>query len=288
MHGAAPVEETMKYALTIFPTDYSIRPDAFARAAEERGFESVFFPEHTHIPTSRKTPYPAGGELPKEYSHTHDPFVALAMAAAVTKTLKLATGICLVVERDPIVLAKEVASLDSLSGGRLILGIGGGWNVEEMANHGTVFTTRWKLLRERVEAMKAIWQNEAAGYHGGLVNFDPIWSYPKPAQKPHPPILLGGHGPKALDRVIAYCDGWMPIGLRPPALKEGIAGLRARAETAGRDPRTISVSLFWAPADEAILAAYAELGVERVIFPLPSAAADEVLQKLDRYAKLIR
>jgi probable F420-dependent oxidoreductase len=278
----------MHYALTMFPTDYAMRPDAFACAAEERGFESVFFPEHTHIPTSRQTPYPAGGELPKEYSHTHDPFVALAMAAAVTSTLKLATGICLVVERDPIVLAKEVASLDLLSGGRVIFGIGGGWNVEEMAHHGTAFGTRWKLLRERIEAMKAIWQHDEASYRGELVRFDPIWSYPKPAQKPHPPILLGGHGPKALDRVVAYCDGWMPIGLRPAALREGIADLRARAEKAGRDARTISVSLFWAPADEALLADYAALGVERVIFPLPPAAADEVLPKLDRYAKLIR
>ena len=278
----------MKYGLAMFPTDYSMRPDEFARAAEQRGFESVFFPEHTHIPTSRKTPYPAGGELPKEYSHTHDLFVALAMAGAVTRTLKLGTGICLVVERDPIVLAKEVASLDLLSGGRVIFGIGGGWNVEEMAHHGTAFATRWKLLRERIEAMKAIWQNEAASYRGDLVCFDPIWSYPKPAQKPHPPILLGGHGPKALDRVVAYCDGWMPIGLRPKTLREAWAALRAKAEAAGRDPRTISVSLFWAPADEALLAEYAAAGVERVIFPIPPAPADEVLPKLDGYATLIR
>jgi probable F420-dependent oxidoreductase len=283
-----PMEETMKYGVAMFPTDYSIRPDDLARAAEERGFESVFFPEHTHIPTSRKTPYPAGGELPKEYSHTYDPFVALAMAAAVTKKLKLATGICLVIERDPIVLAKEVASLDLLSGGRVIFGIGGGWNVEEMANHGTAFKTRWKLLRERIEAMKAIWQAEAATYRGDLVSFDPIWSYPKPAQKPHPPILLGGHGPKALDRVVAYCDGWMPIGMRPKSMKEAIDELRKRATAAGRDPRTISVSLFWAPADEAALAEYAGLGVERAIFPLPPAPRDEVLPKLDHYAKFIR
>ena len=278
----------MHYGLTMFPTDYSMRPDALARAAEERGFESVFFPEHTHIPTSRRTPYPAGGELPKEYSHTHDPFVALAMAAAVTTKLKLATGICLVIERDPIVLAKEVASLDLLSGGRVLFGIGGGWNVEEMGHHGTAFGTRWKLLRERIEAMKAIWQHDEASYRGELVHFDPIWSYPKPAQKPHPPILLGGHGPKALARVVAYCDGWMPIGLRPPALREGIDALRARAEQVGRNPRTISVSLFWAPADDALLAEYAALGVERVIFPLPPTSADQILPKLDRYAKLIR
>jgi len=277
----------MKYGIAMFPTDYSIRPDDLARAAEERGFESVFFPEHTHIPTSRKTPYPAGGELPKEYSHTHDPFVALAMAAAVTKKLKLATGICLVIERDPIVLAKEVASLDLLSGGRVIFGIGGGWNVEEMANHGTVFKSRWKLLRERIEAMKAIWQAEAATYRGDMVSFDPIWSYPKPAQKPHPPILLGGHGPKALDRVVAYCDGWMPIGIRPSTMKTALAELHKRATTAGRNPNSISVSLFWAPADSAILAEYAALGVERAIFPLPPAPRDEVLPQLDSYAKLI-
>ena len=277
----------MKYGIAMFPTDYSIRPDDLARAAEERGFESVFFPEHTHIPTSRKTPYPAGGELPKEYSHTHDPFVALAMAAAVTKKLKLATGICLVIERDPIVLAKEVASLDLLSGGRVIFGIGGGWNVEEMANHGTVFKSRWKLLRERIEAMKAIWQAEAATYRGDMVSFDPIWSYPKPAQKPHPPILLGGHGPKALDRVVAYCDGWMPIGMRPSTMKAALAELHKRATTAGRNPNSISVSLFWAPADSAILAEYAALGVERAIFPLPPAPRDEVLPQLDSYAKLI-
>src|SRR5437762_2734895 len=190
----------MNYGITMFPTDYSIGVTDLARACEDLGFESLFFPEHTHIPTSRRTPYPAGGDLPKEYSHTHDPFVALAMAAAVTKKIRLGTGICLVIERDPIVLAKEVASLDFLSGGRVLFGIGGGWNVEEMENHGTVFKTRWKLLRERVEAMKAIWQNEAASYRGELVRFEPIWSYPKPAQKPHPPILLGGHGEAALKR----------------------------------------------------------------------------------------
>ena len=172
----------MKYALTIFPTDEAIRPDELARAAEDRGFESLFFPEHTHIPCSRKTPYPAGGELPREYTRTHDPFVALTMAAAVTKKIKLATGICLVIERDPITTAKEVASLDYLSGGRAMLGIGAGWNVEEMGNHGTDFKSRWQLLRERVEAMKAIWQHERAEYHGKLVGFDPIGRFPSPCR----------------------------------------------------------------------------------------------------------
>jgi probable F420-dependent oxidoreductase len=277
----------MNYALTMFPTDYAIRPDELARAAEERGFESLFFPEHTHIPTSRRTPYPAGGELPKEYSHTHDPFVALAMAAAVTKRIKLATGICLAIERDPITLAKEVASLDFLSGGRVLLGIGGGWNAEEMENHGTVFKTRWKLLRERVEAMKAIWQNEAASYHGELVRFDPIWSFPKPVQKPHPPVLLGGHGEAALRRVATYCDGWLPISLMAGDLKKAIADLHRLAKEKGRDPKSLSISVFWAQADRKAIDGYAEMGVERVIFPLPPDARDKVMPIVDQYAKLV-
>jgi probable F420-dependent oxidoreductase len=277
----------MKYALTMFPTDDAIRPDELARAAEERGFESLFFPEHTHIPCSRKTPYPAGGDLPREYYRTHDPFVALGLAAGVTKRIKLATGICLVIERDPIVLAKEVASLDYLSNGRAILGIGAGWNVEEMGNHGTEFKSRWQLLRERVEAMKAIWQNEQAEYHGKFVSFDPVFSFPKPVQKPHPPVLLGGHGPKALERVVRYCDGWMPISLRAGDIKAGIADLRRLAEKAGRDPRSISVSVFWAPADRQAIDGYEAIGVERAIFPLPPAPRDQVMPILDKHAKLI-
>jgi probable F420-dependent oxidoreductase len=277
----------MKYALTMFPTDDAIRPDDLARAAEERGFESLFFPEHTHIPCSRKTPYPAGGDLPREYYRTHDPFVALGLAAGVTKRIKLATGICLVIERDPIVLAKEVASLDYLSNGRAILGIGAGWNVEEMGNHGTEFKSRWQLLRERVEAMKAIWQNEQAEYHGKFVSFDPVFSFPKPVQKPHPPVLLGGHGPKALERVVRYCDGWMPISMRAGDIKAGIADLRRLAEKAGRDPRSISVSVFWAPADRQAIDGYEAIGVERAIFPLPPAPRDQVMPILDKYAKLI-
>jgi probable F420-dependent oxidoreductase len=278
----------MKYGLVMFPTDYSIRPDELARAAEERGFESLFFPEHTHIPASRRTPYPAGGELPKEYFHSHDPFVALSMAAAVTKKIKLATGICLVIERDPIVLAKEVASLDFLSGGRVILGIGGGWNVEEMENHGTAFKMRWKLLRERVEAMKAIWQNEEGSYRGELVKFDPIWSYPKPAQKPHPPILLGGHGEVALKRVVAYCDGWLPISMMAGDLRKQIGELHHLAREKGRDPKSISISVFWSQPDRPAIDAYGEMGAERVIFALPPESREKVLPMLDGYAKLIR
>jgi probable F420-dependent oxidoreductase len=278
----------MKYALTIFPTDEAIRPDELARAAEDRGFESLFVPEHTHIPCSRKTPYPAGGELPREYTRTHDPFVALTMAAAVTKKIKLATGICLVIERDPITTAKAVASLDYLSGGRAMLGVGAGWNVEEMGNHGTDFKRRWQLLRERVEAMKAIWQQERAEYHGKLVGFDPVWSFPKPVQKPHPPVLLGGHGSKALERVVRYCDGWLPISLRAGDLKKEIGELRETAKKAGRDPKSISISVFWAPADRAKIDEYEELGVERAILALPPAPRDKVLPILDSHAKLIR
>jgi probable F420-dependent oxidoreductase len=204
----------MQFGLTMFSTDYAIRIDELARAAEERGFESLWLPEHTHIPVSRRSPWPGGPELPKEYWHTFDLFVALATAAAVTTKLKVASGICLLVQRDPITTAKEVASLDFLSNGRFLFGIGAGWNAEEMENHGTAFKIRWKLLRERVEAMKKIWSEDAAEYHGRYVSFDPVWSWPKPVQRPHPPILLGGHSPQVLQRVVDYCDGWMPIEVR--------------------------------------------------------------------------
>ncbi len=277
----------MQFGLMIFATDYAIRPDELARAAEERGFESLFFPEHTHIPTSRRTPWPGGGDLPKEYWHTHDPFVALAMAAAVTHRLKLGTGICLVIQRDTITLAKEVATLDFLSGGRFVFGIGGGWNVEEMANHGTDFRTRWKKLREQVAALKKIWTEDEPEFHGEFVNFDPIWSWPKPAQKPHPPILLGGHSKQVLQRVVDYCDGWMPLGVRGTAVIQQIEQLRQLAEEKGRDPKTISISVYSVPADPAVIDAFRAAHVERVIFGLPPAGRDQVLPLLDRYAKLI-
>jgi probable F420-dependent oxidoreductase len=274
----------MKYGLMMFATDYAIRPDDLAREAEARGFESLWLPEHTHIPTSRRSPWPGGPELPKEYWHTFDLFVALAAAAAVTKTLKVASGICLLVERDPITTAKEIASLDMLSNGRLIFGIGGGWNAEEMENHGTNFKTRWKLLRERVEAMKKIWADDAAEYHGELVNFDPIWSWPKPVQKPHPPILLGGHTSKTLERVVNYCDGWMPIGIRAGDIIAKIKEMRELATKKGRDPKSISVTIFGSPADEQAVEQYRAVGVERVTFGLPPAPRDTVLPLMDHYA----
>src|SRR5579884_3732721 len=205
-----PGGSAMKVGVFYFPTDYGINIAELAKALEDRGFDSLFVPEHTHIPLSRKSPFPGGGELPKRYSHTHDPFVALSFAAAATKKLRLGTGICLIPERDPIVTAKCVASLDQLSGGRFEFGIGGGWNVEEMENHGARYETRFKLMRESVLAMKALWTQDEAAYHGDMVNFDPVWSYPKPTQQPHPPILLGGETDYTLRRVVEYCDGWFP------------------------------------------------------------------------------
>jgi len=276
----------MFFGIGMFSTDYAIAPGELARETEARGFESLWFPEHTHIPASRRTPYPAGTDLPKEYWHTYDPFVALAVAAAVTKNLKLATGICLLIERDPITTAKEVASLDMLSDGRFIFGIGGGWNVEEMENHGTNYKTRWRLLREEILAMKEIWTKEEAEFHGQMVNFDKIWSYPKPVQKPYPPIIMGGSGATTFDRVIEYCNGWMPVGLPLSALAGKIAELKSKSETAGRDPKTISISIFNAKPEKGAIDHMRELGVERVVFMLPAADRGKVLPILDQYASL--
>jgi probable F420-dependent oxidoreductase len=278
----------MLYGITMFATDYAIRPDELAREIEQRGFESLWLPEHTHIPASRRSPWPGGADLPQEYWHTYDPFVALTAAAAATTKLRVATGICLIIQRDPITTAKEVASLDLLSGGRFLFGIGGGWNAEEMENHGSDFKKRWKVLRERVLAMKEIWTKEEAEFHGEFVNFDKIWSYPKPFQKPHPPVLMGGDGPTTFDRVIEFCDGWIPIGYRIQGLPEKISELRRRAEQAGRDPRSIPVSIFGAKPDRAAVDSLEELGVERVILMVPPGPRDEVLPRLDQYAAIIR
>jgi probable F420-dependent oxidoreductase len=279
----------MLYGVAMFATDYALAPQDLARALEERGFESLWLPEHTHIPASRRSPWPGGADLPKDYWHTHDLFVALTAAAVATTRLKVATGICLVIERDPIVMAKEVASLDHLSNGRVIFGIGGGWNAEEMENHGTHFKTRWRLLRERVLAMKEIWTKEEAEFHGEFVNFDKIWSYPKPVQKPHPPILMGGDGPTTFDRVVEFCDGWMPIGARAPiSIAERIATLRQRAERAGRDPKSISITVWGAKPDRAALDALAQAGAERAVFNVPAADGDTVLRRLDTFLPLLR
>jgi probable F420-dependent oxidoreductase len=277
----------MHFGIAMFATEYAISPSELASEVEQRGFESIWFPEHTHIPASRRTPWPGGGELPREYWHTYDPFISLTAAASATTRLRLGTGICLVIERDPIVTAKEVATLDRLSNGRVIFGIGGGWNVEEMGNHGTEYKWRWRVLRERTLAMKEIWTEDEAEFHGEFVNFDPIWSFPKPVQKPHPPILMGGDGPTTFDRVIEFCDGWMPIGFRLVNVEEKIAALRRRAEEADRDPSSISVTIFAAKPERKALEDLERAGVERAIFYVPSDGRDKVLPALDRYVQMI-
>ncbi len=277
----------MHIGVCYFPTDYGIDIRELARAAEERGFDSLLLPEHTHIPTSRRTPFPGGGELPKCYSHTHDPFVALSFAAAATSKILLGTGICLVPQRDPIVTAKSIASLDRLSNGRFLFGIGGGWNVDEMENHGARYETRFKLVRERILAMKALWTEEEASFHGEMVNFDPVWLYPKPAQRPHPPILLGGSSDHTLKRVVEFCDGWLPIARAGFNAREAVARLRQAASAAGRDFSTLSINTFAAPPETAVLAEYREAGIQRSFLAIPDLTRDEILGVLDQYARLI-
>jgi probable F420-dependent oxidoreductase len=272
----------------MFPTDSSIAPGDLGAEAEARGFESIWFPEHSHIPVSRRSPWPGGPELPKMYYDVLEPFVALAAAAERTKTLKLATGICLVVQRDPIHTAKAVATLDRVSGGRVLFGIGAGWNAEEMANHGTTdFARRFELMRERVEAMKKIWTEKQAEYHGKLVDFDPIFAWPKPVQRPHPPIHVGGGWPGGARRAIRYGDGWMPIAGRDP-IGERLADFRKMARDAGRDPATLEVSVFGHGPDADAVKRQREAGLSRVVFGLPPEPRDKVLPLLDRYAELAR
>jgi len=278
----------MHLGLFSYNVEYGARPDELARAAEERGFESFWVGEHTHIPASRLTPYPGGEPLPKPYYHMADPFVSLMAAAAATRTIRLGTGICLVVEHDPIVLAKSVATLDWLSNGRVLFGIGGGWNRAEMADHGTPFDRRWQVLRERVLAMKALWTQDETSFHGEFVNFDRAISFPKPVQRPHPPILFGGATAQGRARVVEYCDGWIPIDVLLDDLPTAIADLRQKAEAAGRGLDTLSVSVFaFQPPRPDALARLRDLGVERVIMVAPRRLAD-ALPFLDRMASLNR
>jgi probable F420-dependent oxidoreductase len=267
----------MHLGLAIFPTDETPGPAQIARLAEDRGFESLWLPEHTHIPASRETPYPGGGDLRREYTRIMDPFVCLGAAAAVTSTLRLGTGVTLVIQRDPIVTAKEVATLDTISGGRVLLGVGAGWNREEMRNHGTDPRTRMAVLRERVEAMKAIWTQDEASYAGEHVRFERIWSWPKPVQQPHPPVYVGGNGPTVFDRVLGFGDGWMP---NPFADDDTfLARVGALRERAGRD---VPVTLNAAPPDPARLERYAAAGIERVVFYLGQGDVGRVEARMDR------
>jgi len=280
----------MHFGLTFFPTDQSIHPAGLARAAEERGFESLWLAEHTHIPVSPETPGPpAPGEpgLPAEYYRTADPFVALAMAAQATERLRVATGICLVAQRDVFATAKQVASLDHLSGGRFLFGVGGGWNRPEIENHGTPFDRRFAILRERIEAMKALWTEERAEYHGEHVDFGPVYAWPKPRQQPHPPVHVGGAGRRAIRRAVRYGDGWVPLMSTGdddpvalvPAVHEALAA-------AGRSQDDFEITIYFCPPEPATVDRCAEAGITRVLFPMPSVDRQAALARLDELAAL--
>jgi probable F420-dependent oxidoreductase len=283
-------KSVMQFGASMFFTDYSMTPAALGRALEERGFESVWAPEHSHIPVSRKTAWPGGGDLPKRYYDTMDPFVTLTAAAAATKALKIGTGVCLVNQRDPIQTAKLVASIDLVSGGRFLFGVGVGWNQDEMENHGTVFATRAKLTRERIEAMQQIWTKSKAEFHGQFVNFDPMMAWPKPVQKPHPPVIVGGAFPQGARRALRYGDGWMPITGRSPAsgLGKMLEEFKQLAAEAGRDPATVPLSAFGAPDDLDLLRQQRDLGFSRAIVALDSEKEEKILPVLDRWADYIR
>jgi len=277
----------MHIGAAMFFTDYSMAPGELARALEERGFESVWSPEHSHIPLTRKSPFPSGGDLPKKYYDAMDPFVALMAAAAVTKKIKVGTGVCLVVQRDPIQTAKLVSSVDRLSGGRFLFGVGNGWNQDEIENHGTVFKSRHKLARERIEAMKVIWTKSKAEYHGEMVSFDPMMTWPKPVQKPHPPVLVGGAFPHSARRAVRYGDGWIPLAGRGDIL-DAMARFREMLKEAGRDEASCPITLFGCADDADTLKRYRDQGVQRACVSLPAAKAGTVLPILDRWAGLIR
>ncbi|MSP01515.1 MAG: LLM class F420-dependent oxidoreductase [Acetobacteraceae bacterium] len=279
----------MQFGASIFFTDYSMAPGDLGGALESRGFESLWAAEHSHIPLSRKSPWGGGGELPKQYYDVMDPFVSLTAAAAVTKTLKLGTGVCLVNQRDPIQTAKLVASIDQISNGRFLFGVGNGWNQDEMENHGTVFASRHKLVRERIEAMRAIWTQSKAEYHGEFVNFDPMMTWPKPVQKPYPPVIVGGAYPYAARRAVRYGDGWIPLAGRPGqygSVFDYVPKFREMLKEAGRDPSTFPISLFGSAEDADTLKRYRDLGIVRIVISLPAAKGDVVLPILDRWSKL--
>ena len=277
----------MHIGALIFPTDLSIRPDRLAAELEGRGFESLWVTEHTHIPTSRRTPWPGGPELPEEYRRTLDPYVALMAAAGVTERLRLGTGITLVAQHHPITLAKTIASLDLLSSGRVLVGVGVGWNVDEMEHHGVDAAKRREVAREHILAMRALWTEDEASFSGDHVQFSPSWSWPKPISDPHPPIIMGGAGgPVTFRHVVEYCDGWMPIhGRRNIADK--LDGLRQAADEAGRDPATIELGVFGCPADNAVIDSYAEMGFTRCVIGVPPTGEADALRTLDHAADVV-
>ena len=269
------------FGVSMFPTDYAIQPMELAREAEARDFESLWFPEHTHIPTSRVSPWPGGGDLPQEYWHTHDPFVSLMAAAAATEKIKVGTGILLVPEHDVIVSAKSAASLDMISGGRLILGIGAGWNAEELENHGWDFKDRWKVTREIVLAWRELWTQDEPEFHGEFIDFDPVWSYPKPVQENGPQILLGAQSKWAFDRIVDYCDGWLPIALRGD-MRADMEQLRAAADRAERDFDTIQRTVFGVAPNPEQVQNLIDIGFQRIIFGLPAAESGTVIPPVDQ------
>ena len=281
----------MQFGASMFFTDYSMTAPALAKALEERGFESIWAPEHSHIPLSRRSPWSGGGELPKHYYDVMDPFVTLTAAAAATTTLKIGTGVCLVNQRDPIQTAKLVASIDRISAGRFLFGVGVGWNAEEMEDHGTVFATRAKLVRERIEAMKLIWTKSKPEYNGEFVNFGPMMTWPKPVQQPHPPVIVGGAFPYGARRAVRYGEGWIPLAGRPGQygdVFDYVPKFQTMLREANRDPESCPISIFSAPEDGDTLKKYRDLGIARVAVSLASAKEDVVLPILDRWAALIR
>jgi probable F420-dependent oxidoreductase len=280
----------MYIGAAMFFTEYSMAPGELASALEQRGFESLWAPEHSHIPLARSSAYPSGGTLPQKYYDVMDPFVSLTAAACATRTLKIGTGVCLIAQRDPIQTAKLVASIDQISGGRFLFGVGNGWNADEMADHGTAFATRHKLARERIEAMKAIWTQPEAEYAGEFVRFGPMKTAPRPVQRPHPPILVGGAFPYGARRAVRYGDGWMPHRVRPqyPDVVALLPQFHALAAAAGRDPAAVPVTVWGAQPDLDLLRCDRDLGVARVIVSFDSAMAEAILPELDRWAELIR
>ena len=275
----------MQIGISTFPTTYAISPVELARELEARGFDSLWTVEHTHIPASRETPYPMGGELPSIYWESFEPFTYLAQAAAVTDALKVGTGVCLAAQHNPLALAKRVASLDALSGGRFLFGVGAGWLGEEMANHGLAYKDRWKVLRECVLAMQACWTEKDAEFHGEFIDFDAVWVEPKPVSQPHPPVYIGATSTWAMDRIAEYAQGWYPVQV--PEFDERLEQLKEACAVRGRDINEIDISLLTMITDEAQLVGLAEKGINRVVLSLPTADRDESLKVLDDYTQAV-